>query len=192
MRSILNLSLGWVHLSRGSTFVYKTIRCSFWVWLCIDLMNGINVDDQSWQYLRVDGYWQEYLNFQGKASGKGTGYKRTSSILRQSTTTHFHTISESEKASYVAHINNYLAEDPFLKSYLPIDPKTNQLFELAKDGVLLWYGLQHLKASLIWVIGRGIVVLYFYHLVDHCSLVSVSYFATSFTVNWLMLLCGGQ
>uniref|UniRef100_A0A7C9A3S1 Calponin-homology (CH) domain-containing protein n=1 Tax=Opuntia streptacantha TaxID=393608 RepID=A0A7C9A3S1_OPUST len=84
-----------------------------------------------------ESFLREYLNFQGKASGKGTGYKRTSSILRQSTTTHFHTISESEKASYVAHINNYLAEDPFLKSYLPIDPKTNQLFELAKDGVLL-------------------------------------------------------
>lgn len=84
-----------------------------------------------------ESFLREYLNFQGKASGKGTGYKRTSSILRQSTTTHFHTISESEKASYVAHINNYLAEDPFLKSYLPIVPKTNQLFELAKDGVLL-------------------------------------------------------
>lgn len=84
-----------------------------------------------------ESFLREYLNFQGRASGKGPGYKRTSSILRQSTTTHFHTISESEKASYVAHINNHLAEDPFLKNYLPIDPKTNQLFELAKDGVLI-------------------------------------------------------
>nr|DAD24008.1 TPA_asm: hypothetical protein HUJ06_025471 [Nelumbo nucifera] len=29
-----------------------------------------------------------------------------------------HTISGSEKTSYVAHINNYLAEDQFLKRYL--------------------------------------------------------------------------
>jgi len=50
-----------------------------------------------------------------------------------------HTISESEKASYVAHINNYLAGDEFLKKCLPIDSSTNDLFEIAKDGVLLWY-----------------------------------------------------
>jgi plastin-1 len=49
-----------------------------------------------------------------------------------------HTISESEKASYVAHINNYLGQDEFLKRYLPIDPSTNDLFEIVKDGVLLW------------------------------------------------------
>lgn len=84
-----------------------------------------------------ESFLREYLGFQGRASGKGTGYKRASSILRQSTTTHFHVISETEKESYVTHINNHLAEDPFLKKYLPIDPKTNQLFELVKDGVLL-------------------------------------------------------
>nr|DAD24029.1 TPA_asm: hypothetical protein HUJ06_025492 [Nelumbo nucifera] len=48
-----------------------------------------------------------------------------------------HTISGSEKTSYVALINNYLAEDQFLKRYLPIDPSTNDLFEIVKDGVLL-------------------------------------------------------
>ncbi|KAL9244314.1 hypothetical protein vseg_018101 [Gypsophila vaccaria] len=86
-----------------------------------------------------ESFLREFLNFAGRASAseKGPGYKRASSILRQSTTTHFHTISESEKASYVAHINNHLREDSFLKKYLPLDPKTNQLFELAKGGVLL-------------------------------------------------------
>lgn len=33
--------------------------------------------------------------------------------------------------------------------YLPIDPKTNQLFELVKDGVLLWYTLVAPGCSLI-------------------------------------------
>ncbi|KAF5948927.1 hypothetical protein HYC85_014884 [Camellia sinensis] len=37
----------------------------------------------------------------------------------------------------VAHINSYLRDDPFLKQFLPIDPATNALFDLAKDGVLL-------------------------------------------------------
>ncbi|GAB4859370.1 Fimbrin-5 [Ancistrocladus abbreviatus] len=83
-----------------------------------------------------ESFLREYLTLQGRAAGAG-GYKRTTSILRQSTTTHFHTISESEKASYVTHINNQLGEDKFLKQFLPIDPSTNQLFELAKDGVLL-------------------------------------------------------
>lgn len=26
-----------------------------------------------------------------------------------------------------------------MQKFLPIDPKTNQLFDLVKDGVLLWY-----------------------------------------------------
>ncbi|GAB2285216.1 Fimbrin-5 [Dionaea muscipula] len=83
-----------------------------------------------------ESFLREYLNFQGRAAGAG-GYKRTTSILRQSNTTLLHTISESEKASYVAHINNYLGEDKFLKQFLPIDPATSQLFDLVKDGVLI-------------------------------------------------------
>ncbi|XP_074272972.1 fimbrin-4-like [Silene latifolia] len=86
-----------------------------------------------------ESFLSEFLTFTGRAStsAKSQGYRRASSILRQTVTTHFRTISESEKASYVAHINNYLGEDPFLKKYLPLDPKTNQLFELVKGGVLL-------------------------------------------------------
>lgn len=83
-----------------------------------------------------ESFLREYLNFQGRAARDG-GYKRTTSILRQSNTTVLHAISESEKASYVAHINNYLGEDKFLKQFLPIDPATNQLFDLVKDGVLI-------------------------------------------------------
>ncbi|CAA0825060.1 Fimbrin-5 [Striga hermonthica] len=63
--------------------------------------------------------------------------KTSSSFLKATTTTLRHTISAPEKSSYVSHINSFLGEDPFLKKYLPIDPSTNALFDLAKDGVLL-------------------------------------------------------
>lgn len=75
---------------------------------------------------------------QGNDKVKSGGFKRSTSILRAATTTVHHLINESEKASYVAHINNYLAEDKFLQDFLPIDPITNALFDLAKNGVLLW------------------------------------------------------
>ncbi|CAL8177792.1 unnamed protein product [Prunus armeniaca] len=70
-------------------------------------------------------------------TGSGGKNNSSSAFLKAATTTLLHTISESEKASYVAHINNYLAQDDFLKKYLPIDPSTNDLFEIVKDGVLL-------------------------------------------------------
>ncbi|GKA75345.1 ribonuclease H-like domain-containing protein [Tanacetum coccineum] len=59
------------------------------------------------------------------------------------TSTLLHMISESSKASYVGHINNYLGEDSFLKKFLPIDPSTNDLSELAKHGVLIWRKGKH-------------------------------------------------
>ncbi|PUZ56854.1 hypothetical protein GQ55_5G371600 [Panicum hallii var. hallii] len=96
-------------------------------------------------FLRVYAEMQLRL----KAAGAGAGGKKAAgSIARSSsssavafltaaTTTLLHTISESEKASYVGHINAYLAEDPFLKSALPIDPATDHIFHITKDGVLL-------------------------------------------------------
>lgn len=83
--------------------------------------------------------WQVYLSLQAPATARtGSNTKNSSAFLKAATTTLLHTISESEKASYVKHINNYLEQDEFLKRYLPIDPSTNDLFEIAKDGVLLW------------------------------------------------------
>ncbi|WRX28197.1 Calponin homology domain - like 10 [Theobroma cacao] len=92
-----------------------------------DMSNEIDFET----FLRV------YLNLQGQTTGKLGGPKNSSSFLKASTTTLLHTISESEKASYVTHINIYLGDDPFLKQFLPLDPTTNDLFNLAKDGVLL-------------------------------------------------------
>ncbi|XP_057955266.1 fimbrin-5-like isoform X2 [Malania oleifera] len=84
-----------------------------------------------------ESFLRAFLNLQARATAKLGGSKNSSSFLKATTTTLLHTISESEKASYVAHINSYLGEDPFLKKYLPLDPSTNDLFDLAKDGVLL-------------------------------------------------------
>ena len=79
------------------------------------------------------------MKLQAHANARtGSNAKNSSAFLKAATTTLLHTISESEKASYAAHINNYLAEDEFLKKYLPVDPSSNDLFELAKDGFLLW------------------------------------------------------
>jgi plastin-1 len=84
-----------------------------------------------------EGFLRTYLNLQARASAKSGTAKNSSSFLKATTTTLLHTIAETEKACYVAHINSYLREDPFLKQFLPIEPHTNQLFDLAKDGVLL-------------------------------------------------------
>lgn len=91
---------------------------------------------------------QVYLKLQALATERrGSGAKNASAFLKSPTSTLLHTISESEKASYVAHINNYLAEDEFLKKYLPIDPATNDLFEFAKDGVLIWWSYFMLSST---------------------------------------------
>ncbi|KAL7086406.1 hypothetical protein ABFS83_13G000900 [Erythranthe nasuta] len=96
------------------------------------------------QEIDFESFLRAYLNLQARAKAKVGGSKRasaflknSSSFLKSSTTTLRHTISESEKSSYVAHINSFLGEDSFLNKYLPIDPSSNSLFDLAKDGVLL-------------------------------------------------------
>ncbi|XP_041994743.1 fimbrin-2-like [Salvia splendens] len=97
-----------------------------------DSYHNLDVDVDFELFLRV------YLKLQALATEKrGIGAKNASAFLKSPTSTLLHTISESEKASYVAHINNYLAEDEFLKKYLPLDTATNDLFEIAKDGVLI-------------------------------------------------------
>lgn len=88
---------------------------------------------------------------QAHAAAKSGDSKTSSSFLKATTTTLLHTTGGAEQESYVAHINNYLGEDPFLKEYLPLNPATNELFELAKDGVLLWY-LKEIAELLFYLI----------------------------------------
>ncbi|KAL7113665.1 hypothetical protein ACP275_04G074400 [Erythranthe tilingii] len=97
---------------------------------------------ESYQDLEIDVdfelFLRVYLKLQALATERrGSGTKNASAFLKSPTSTLLHTISESEKSSYVSHINNYLGGDEFLKKDLPIDPATNDLFEIAKDGVLI-------------------------------------------------------
>ncbi|KAH9301560.1 hypothetical protein KI387_013143, partial [Taxus chinensis] len=84
-----------------------------------------------------EDFLKMYLNMQSHASTKRGGSANSSSFLKTATTTLLHTISESEKKAYIAHINSCFEDDPIMKRYLPIDPSTNDLFDIAKDGVLL-------------------------------------------------------
>ncbi|KAL5988000.1 Fimbrin-5 [Asimina triloba] len=92
-----------------------------------------NINDE----IDFEAFLRAYLNLQSRATAKLGASKNSSAFLNATTTTLLHTIDESEKAAYVAHINSYLGDDQFLKKYLPLDPATNDIFELAKDGVLL-------------------------------------------------------
>lgn len=74
----------------------------------------------------------------------GRGFRQSpakgdSSFLTSTATTLVHTISDSEKKAYVDHINMYLEKDPVIQRVLPIDASTNQLFDIIKDGILLWF-----------------------------------------------------
>ncbi|PKA54859.1 Fimbrin-like protein 2 [Apostasia shenzhenica] len=81
--------------------------------------------------------FEAFLRVYLKMQGHGGGRNSSSAFLKAATTTLLHTISESEKASYVAHINSYLGGDELLKGHLPVDPLTDDLFEISKDGILL-------------------------------------------------------
>ncbi|KAJ1279740.1 hypothetical protein BS78_04G178600 [Paspalum vaginatum] len=92
------------------------------------------------QPIEFEPFLKEYLNLQAKGTNKTGGKKKLKgsvSFLKASTTTLMHIINESEKTSYVNHINNFLREDPFLKNFLPLDPTSSGLFNLVRDGVLL-------------------------------------------------------
>ncbi|KAI3673842.1 hypothetical protein L6452_39972 [Arctium lappa] len=84
--------------------------------------------------LDFESFLRAYVNLQTQAAKKLGNSKSAASFLRASTV---HTVQDSEKEVYVAHINSYLRDDPFMKQFLPIDPSSNALFELVKDGVLL-------------------------------------------------------
>ncbi|KAG6596927.1 Fimbrin-1, partial [Cucurbita argyrosperma subsp. sororia] len=97
----------------------------------------IESDPELCNEIDFESFLRAYLNVHGRSAEKVGVANNSSSFLKASTTTLRHTISESEKTLYVAHINSYLRDDPFLKNYLPLDPYSDDLFNLATDGVLL-------------------------------------------------------
>ncbi|CAK8576372.1 unnamed protein product [Lathyrus sativus] len=69
-----------------------------------------NMDDE----IDFESFLRAHLNLQARAIAKDGGSKSSSSFLRAATSTIHHAINESEKASYVAHISSYLAEDKLM------------------------------------------------------------------------------
>ena len=49
-----------------------------------------------------------------------------------------HSYSEAEKVAFVDWINTSLQDDPLVKSYLPINPSTSDIFQKIQDGIILW------------------------------------------------------
>lgn len=100
-----------------------------------DVLNELEYDAS--EEVEFEAFLKLYLTFRSRAADDKGNSKHSSSYLKASTTTLLHTVSESEKRCYVAHINSFLGDDPFLQQFLPIKPASNDLIELAKDGVLL-------------------------------------------------------
>ncbi|KAL1209655.1 Fimbrin-3 [Cardamine amara subsp. amara] len=112
--------------SLSSAFKEKEIR---------EILADLGSDYESHD-LDFESFLKVYLNLRDKAADKSGGHKHSSTFLNAGTTT-LHTINQSEKGSFVLHINRYLGDDPFLMQFLPLDPDSNDLYELVKDGVLL-------------------------------------------------------
>ena len=88
-------------------------------------------------YRAIEAFLRMYFNLQSRASTKKGGSRNSSPFFDAATITLLHTISKPEKKAYVAHINSCFEGEPIIKRYPPIDSSTNDLFETAKDGVLL-------------------------------------------------------
>ncbi|KAI3842041.1 hypothetical protein MKW92_001649 [Papaver armeniacum] len=118
----------------------KGLHAMFTVEEIAEILGESNSDKS--EEVDFETFLRAYLNLQARATARRNErgdprIGRSTTFLKSSSTTLLHTISETERASYVAHINNYLKDDKFLKNYLPLDPSNNSLFDLVKDGVLL-------------------------------------------------------
>ncbi|KAI3858904.1 hypothetical protein MKX03_006973 [Papaver bracteatum] len=118
----------------------KGLHAMFTVEEIAEILGESNSDNS--EEIDFETFLRAYLNIQARATARRNErgdprIGRSTTFLKSSSTTLLHTISETERASYVAHINNYLKDDKFLKNYLPLDPSNNSLFDLVKDGVLL-------------------------------------------------------
>ena len=50
-----------------------------------------------------------------------------------------HSFSAQERAYLCGYINTLLRNDADLKDVLPIEPKSNKIFEIVSDGTFLWF-----------------------------------------------------
>ncbi|KAJ0261636.1 Fimbrin-3 [Hirschfeldia incana] len=115
----------------------KSLRSAFKEKEIKQLLTDSASDYASHDDLDFESILRIYLILRDKAADKsGGGLKHSASFLKANATT-LHTINQSEKGSFVHHINRYLGDDPFLRQFLPLDPDSDDLYELVKDGVLL-------------------------------------------------------
>jgi hypothetical protein len=50
-----------------------------------------------------------------------------------------HSYAHEERRSFVAYVNDWLANDPDLVGIVPINPETDDLFKAVANSSLLWY-----------------------------------------------------
>jgi hypothetical protein len=50
-----------------------------------------------------------------------------------------HSYSLEERRAFSEYLNQLLADDPDLKSVLPLNPNSDDLFRIASQGLLLWF-----------------------------------------------------
>lgn len=91
--------------------------------------------------------WEEFLFIVkqirgGKTSGFGTVVQKAGGLNllgghEKSAAGTVHSHSDEEKVAFADWINYVLADDPDLKSILPINDKNDSLFEASKNGILL-------------------------------------------------------
>ncbi|KAL8160025.1 hypothetical protein V2J09_001562 [Rumex salicifolius] len=112
----------------------KGFRELFKIHEILDVLNELEFDAD--EEVEFEAFIKLYLTLRSRAADDKGGSKHSSSYLKASITTLLHTVSGSEKRCYVAHINSFLGDDPFLQQFLPLNPASNDLIELAKDGLI--------------------------------------------------------
>jgi len=79
----------------------------------------------------------------GGARGRGGGGRGRFAGPTASTSTRSggkHTYSLEERRAFTNHINQMLEGANELSSILPLNPESDDIFNVLRDGVVLWYG----------------------------------------------------
>ena len=64
-------------------------------------------------------------------------FKKENKVAKKGKDFQYQSFSEEERTAFVKVINSALLDDPVCKKYLPIDPDTNEIFTMLKNGIIL-------------------------------------------------------
>ena len=87
--------------------------------------------------------FKEYLMMMKKVKGEQGSTqeaftnKAGKEFIKVGTDFSFQSFSVEERTAFTKVINTVLIDDPVCKKYLPIDPNTNELFTMLKNGIIL-------------------------------------------------------